>query len=76
MIIPVENKMCSPGLEEREVGSFRNLTQLYIPYMLAKGSSTVRHEEIQWWWEILDQNPSLGDTCSIPCIVHFNRFSL
>ena len=76
MILSVENRTYPPDLEEREVGSFRNLTQLYIPYMFAKGGSSVRHEEIQWWWEILDQNPSLGHTCSIPCIVHFNRFSL
>ena len=33
------------GFEEREPGSFRNLTWLYIPYMLARGGSTARHEE-------------------------------
>ncbi|CAD7682046.1 unnamed protein product [Nyctereutes procyonoides] len=26
IIILVENRMCPPGLEEREIGSFRNLT--------------------------------------------------
>ena len=35
MTILVEKKPCSPGFEERDVGSFRNLTGLYILYMLA-----------------------------------------
>ena len=46
---PVEGQRCwpnyctsgetehAPGLEEREAGSFRNLTWLYIPHILARG---------------------------------------
>ena len=45
MMLLEENRMYPPGLEEREVGSFRNLTGLCIPYMLAMGGSTVRHGE-------------------------------
>lgn len=48
MIIPVENGSCSPDLEKREAGSFRNLTSLCIPYMLARGGSTIRCEEMDW----------------------------
>lgn len=33
MIIPVEKKMCPPGLKERETGSLRNLTRLCMPYI-------------------------------------------
>ena len=36
MIIPVENRMYPPGLEEREVVSLRNLTWLCILHMLTK----------------------------------------
>lgn len=45
MIIPVRNRTCSPGLEVRKVGSFRNLTSLYILYMLAGRESIVRHKK-------------------------------
>ena len=48
MIILVGNRMCSLGLEEREVGSFRNLTWLYIPFMLAGRGSTVKQERVNW----------------------------
>lgn len=42
MAVPVENRMCPSGFKEREVGSVRNLTCLYMPYVMAGGSSTVR----------------------------------
>ena len=42
MIIPMGNGTCSPGLEVRKVGSFRNLSWLYILYMLAGRGSIVR----------------------------------
>lgn len=32
MIVPVENRICPPLLEKREVGSFRNLTWLQVLY--------------------------------------------
>lgn len=48
MIAPVENRIYPPGLEEREVGSFRNLTLLFIPYSLAGGSNTIRMG--RWTW--------------------------
>ena len=47
VILSVKNRTYPPSLEKREVGSFRNLIQLYIPYMLAKEGSTVRHEEVE-----------------------------
>lgn len=34
------------GLEEKTVDIFRNLTWLYLSYMLVRGGSTVRHEEM------------------------------
>lgn len=34
MIVAVENRVCAPGLEERELGSSRNVALLYVPYML------------------------------------------
>lgn len=46
MVLSVENRTSPPGLEKREVDSFRNLTQLYIPSLLAKGDITVRHEKV------------------------------
>ena len=46
MIIPVENRMYSPDLEEREVGSFGNLIWLCVPHMLARAGRAVRHEEM------------------------------
>lgn len=45
IIVPVENRTFPPGLQEREVVSSRNLTWVYIPYMLAGAGSTVRCEE-------------------------------
>lgn len=48
MILPVEKRVCPPGIEERGPGSFRNMTWLYIPCMLAGGDSTVRREEMDW----------------------------
>lgn len=35
LIILVENRTCPPGLEEREIGSFKNLSWFCIPSMLA-----------------------------------------
>ena len=40
----MENRIFPPGLKEREVGSFRNLTCMFIPYMLTEGGSAVRHD--------------------------------
>lgn len=37
--------MCPASLEEREVGSCRNLTLWCIPHTLTRGGSTVRHEK-------------------------------
>lgn len=51
MIIHVVNKKTfphPPGLEEKEVGSFGNLTSSSIPYILAGGNSAVRNEEVDW----------------------------
>lgn len=48
MILSVENRTSLPGLEKREVDSFRKFTQLYIPSLLAKEDSTVRHEKVDW----------------------------
>lgn len=36
------------GPQEMEVGGFRNLPWLCIPYMLVKAGSSVRHEEMDW----------------------------
>lgn len=56
IIIPVGNKICSSGLEEREVGNFRNLTWLCIQNILLVGGSTVRNVEMyQGWWDIWDR---------------------
>lgn len=45
-----------------------------------QGRQLVRHEEIQWGWDIPDQDfhllPSFNGVCFIPCIVHFNKSSL
>lgn len=41
-------RLCPFGLEERETGSFRNLTWLNGPSMLANGGGTVRWEEMDW----------------------------
>lgn len=42
MIILLGNRRYQLGLEQREVGSCRNLTWLCIPYLLARGGSFVR----------------------------------
>lgn len=80
MITPVENRTFTSCLEEREVGSVRNLTQLCIPYILAKGGSNVRCEETDWVGDMPDQDshllPSFNGEYSIPGIVGFNRFGL
>lgn len=36
MIALVEDRSRTPGLEKRETGSFRNLTWLCTPYLLAR----------------------------------------
>ena len=41
-------KWCPPGLRERQVGSFRKLTWLCIPHMLAGGGSAVRPVKMDW----------------------------
>lgn len=50
MIVPVENRMCPSGLdlEGREIGSFRNLSWLYITYLFDGGGSMVGPEEMDW----------------------------
>lgn len=45
------------GLEDREVGSFRNLTWLYTPYMLAGEDSLVRHKDMDWGWDMPVEDP-------------------
>ena len=48
-----------------------------MPYMLAGGSSTVRHEEIDWGrmpYQDPHVLPSFDGVCSIPGIVHFHRY--
>ena len=52
MIIPVENRTCPSGLEEREDGSFRNLTWLCILYVLAREGNTVRHQQMDWGQDV------------------------
>ena len=56
MIVPAENRMCPTGFEEREVGSFRNLIWLYMPYMLAGRGSLVR----QWTGSSRHQTHQIG----------------
>lgn len=51
--------------------SFRNLTCLCTPYMLARGSSIVRFEEMNG--DGICQTRTPNDTCSIPGTVHFSR---
>ena len=80
MIILVEYRMCLPGLRETEVGSFRNLTWVYIPSMLGGRNSIVRHEEMDCGQDIPEQNshllPCFNGACSIPGKMDFNRSSL
>lgn len=47
MIVPVKNRMCPHSLEEREFGSFKNLTWLSIPYMLAREGINVQCKEME-----------------------------
>ena len=54
--------------------SFRTLTCLCTPYMLAKGSSTVSFEEMNG--DGICQTRTPNDTCSIPGTVHFSRSGL
>lgn len=54
MIILVGNRMCPLGLEEREAGIFWNLTWLYLPYMLAGRGGSVRHEKMDWGYNMPD----------------------
>lgn len=72
--------MCPPGSEEMEFGSFRELTWLFIPYMLAGGDSTVRCEEMAGGWNMPDQDPhllcSFNGACSILGGMCFSRSSL
>ena len=80
MIVPVENRMCPSGLEEREVGSFRNLTWLCILHMLVREGSMIKHEEMVWEWDMPNQDPiyspSFNGARSMPGIVYFERSSL
>lgn len=57
MITPVENTVCLSDLEGRGVGSFRNLTWLYVPYMLAGGGSTARREGTDWGQDMPERTP-------------------
>lgn len=63
MVRAVENKTCPPCLEEREVGSFGNLTSLCIPYLLAGvgwwWGGVGRHKGMNWGKEIPNQNSNL-----------------
>lgn len=67
-------------LEDREVGSFQNLTWLSLPHMLARGGSTVRHERMNWVRDMPDQKlhflPSFNGVYSMPGIMCFNGSSL
>lgn len=75
----MENRICPLGLEEREVGSFRNLTWLCLSSMMAGGaiSSTVRCEEMGCGQDVPDQDPhvlpSFHGVGSISGKEHFNR---
>lgn len=66
-------------LSLEEIGSFRNSTRLYIPYMLARNRGTVRDKEMDWEQDVLDQAPhflsSFNDACFNPGIVHFNSLA-
>lgn len=57
MIVPVEDRMCPPGLEG--VDSVKNLTRLYIPHMLTGRGSTISREEMDGGWDMPDQDPYL-----------------
>lgn len=52
MTAPVENKMCPRGLEEQEIGSFRNLPWSCVPYTMTRRGGTAMHEEADWGWGI------------------------
>ena len=55
MIALVEDRSRTPGLEKRETGSFRNLTWLRTPYILARGGCAVRREEMDQGKDMADQ---------------------
>lgn len=79
MIIPVGNRTCSPDLEARKVGSFRDLTWWHVLYLLAiHGEGAL--SDIRSWWDKPDQNPyilpSFNDMCSILGVMYFSRCSL
>ena len=81
MIVLVGKKNVPLSLEEGGVaGSFRNLTWLYITYILDEGGSLVRCEEMNWDQDMPDQDlhflPSFSGLCFIPSMVCFNSFSL
>lgn len=73
------NTTCPPGLEEREVGSLRNLIWLCSPYALARGRGAVRLEETAWG-RMLPQTraPSPLFQCgtSVAGLMHLNKPSL
>ena len=66
MAIPAENRACSSGLEQREVGSLRNLSWLCIPYVLSWGGSTVRCDQMDWGQDMPDQEPFLLLSFNVP----------
>lgn len=80
MIVPVRIRTCPPGLEEREVVSFRTSTWLCTPYMLAGGDGTVKSEEMDWGHHVAAQHPHLFSSSSgaysVPGIMHFSRSAL
>lgn len=51
----MENRTCAFGLEEREVGSLRDVIWLFVPYMLAGE----RCEEMDWGRDMPDQDPHI-----------------
>ena len=81
LIVPVENRTCSPGLEEKEIGSFRSLTWFCKPCMLAWPEEAALSGMKRWTgWGMPDQDPnpfpSFHGKCSSPAIVDFNSYSL
>lgn len=78
MIIPMRNRICPYGLEEKEADSSRNLTWLYILYILTRGGSIVRDEEMGMGYARLEFPPflSFNGACSISGIMHYNISSL
>lgn len=68
MTVPMERRMCSPSREEREVGSFRNMSWLYMPYMLAREDPMPDQS--------LHILSSFNAICSITSVVCFKKSSL